>query len=384
VEADDEEEEDDEDEEEEEKEEEETDEDAGGERPLGTVTLPSGTLVLVDMGALGQWTHEGDHNADLSGSSWAGVAGAKRGDYVDLKAEGSDAQSALASYVAAEGASGLFDVTKLQAKGVQKAFAEHAAAAGLDAKLVHAPRRFGHGERIRLLETLGHGHASFGFAHVNVVCVYGLGAAARNGELQVVGTPAEDGDSWEHVSLVCRPTPPVARTRIGVLSVEEARFMFTDPAALAAWDHERSADGLVDVVFWGGDADDLVGTTAAESVGGVDGWRDIPGAALPRHFLQQLADAAEGRRLSLEMRPHSSHHALLRHIWASDDESGTATIGGVKVCGLMTKVGDGGFPVFVERDAEGEICRVTVSFADEEEEDEGDEEDDDDADEGDD
>lgn len=57
---------------------------------------------------------------------------------------------------------------------------------------------------------------------------------------------------------------------------------------------------------------------------------------------------------------HSSHHAILRGAWTSPNEAGTATIGGAKMCGLFSSVGDGAFPVYLERDEAGDICRVTV------------------------
>ena len=85
----------------------------------------------------------------------------------------------------------------------------------------------------------------------------------------------------------------------------------------------------------------------------------------------------------MEIRPHSSHHAILRHAWANDLGVGSAEIGGAWMCGFFTSVGDGAFSVVLERDADGHICRVTVQIAgDGEEDDDEDDDDDDEDDEG--
>ncbi|MBS2011781.1 MAG: hypothetical protein JST00_02610 [Deltaproteobacteria bacterium] len=358
----------------------ESDEDEDAELTLGTVTLPSGKLAIVDMGALGQWSHDAPHHADLSGSSWAGVAGKERDDYMDLVFTGPDAKKAFARFVTEHGAEYLFDVEQPAADEARTRFAAIASAEGLSAQLERSPQRIGHGARIRMLEEAGLPFGELGFAHVNVVCVFGL---PKDREMKVVGKHNDDGQ-WEHVSLVCKETPPVTKQRIGSASVEEARLLFADAEALRAWDHERSIDGLRDFVFWGGYEDAIaarVGAGLAYEGEEYYGWVDLPPGVLPPHFVGIVVGAMEQRTLSVEMRMHSSHHAILRGAWTSPNEAGTATIGGAKMCGFFSSVGDGVFPVELERDEAGDICRVTILIAGADDEDDEDEDDDDEDDE---
>lgn len=324
---------------------------------IGEVTLPSGNLVLVDMGALGQWSHEAPHYADLSGSTWADAVGASRGDFGDMRVTGPDAAAALVAFVEAHGTGYLFDVNAPQAERAQEMFAAVVDKKGLDAKLEPAPIRIGHGQRVRMLVEAGLSHAGFSFAHVNAITVHGL---PNDRVLPVVGRWT-DNETWAYVSLVCRPSEPVSSEKIDVLGVEEARMIFADAEALAFWEHERSADGLIDVVFWGGREDEFAERFGLSPMRGNQyGWTDLPSPGMPDAWIDLLTEASDTRQLAADLRPHSSHHAILRHAWATDFGVGTAEIGGAKMCGLFSSVGDGGFGVYVERDAGGEVCRVTV------------------------
>jgi hypothetical protein len=364
--------------------EEEADEEAkthDGEHTIGKVTLPSGMLVLTDMGALGQWSHEAPHHADIAGSAWAKYAQKEHDDYVDLVVTGPDAAKAFAKFVSEHGADDLFDVDRDHLEHTKEHFKEHCE--GLDANIEISKDRIGHGQRLRMLRDAGLPFAELSFAHVNVIAVFGL---PKTGELPVVGMHDDEG-SWAYVSLVVKPTKAVRETELERLSIEEARFIFADGEALKAWDHDRSIDGLRDFVFWGGAEDDIAAATGAvRAYQDADylGWADLPPGALPPHIAHRVLSQVEAGGLVAELRPHSTHHMILSQAWRSPDEAGTAEIGGAKMTGLFSSVGDGVFPVFAEYDESGELCRVTVKITaaqDEEEDDEDDDDDDDDDDE---
>ena len=152
---------------------------------------------------------------------------------MDLVFTGRDAKKAFARFVTEHGAEYLFDVEQPTAEEARTLFAALASAEGLSAALEVSPQRIGHGARIRMLEEAGLPFGELGFAHVNVVCVFGL---PKDREMKVVGKHDDDG-RWEHVSLVCKETPPASKERIGSASVEEARLLFADAEALSAWDH---------------------------------------------------------------------------------------------------------------------------------------------------
>jgi hypothetical protein len=297
-----------------------------------------------------------------SGSDWAATVGKSRDDFVDLAVSGKDAARAFASFVAKFGARRLYDVDRAHVSRIAADFRKHAKRENLDATVGIAPERIGHGARIRRLKETGLMVAEFSFALVNVVVLFGL---PRDRELRVVARRDVDDGAWDYVSLVCNDTPTKSKEEVARLSVEEARFLFADAEALAAWDHHRSIDGLRDLVFWGEAEETMVQTTGAERpypASDYLGWVNLPPGACPPHFVQRILAAAEKGELFLELRPHSTHHAVLLGAWNSPHEAGTATIGGAKMCGLFTSVGDGTFPLLLERDAEGQVCRVTVAI----------------------
>jgi hypothetical protein len=204
----------------------------------------------------------------------------------------------------------------------------------------------------------GPAHGSHGAAPVNVVAVYGL---PRGRELPVIGR-RDDAGAWAFISLLCKETGAVREEHIASLTLEEGRLMFADVKALRSWDHERSLDGLRDFVFFGGDdaglAAQLHAGFAYPGSHECYGWADIPPGVVPPQIVGRVLAGA----VTAEIRPHSSQRAILRRAWTSPHEAGTAEIGGAKMCGLSSSVGDGVFPVFLERDESGEICRVTVKI----------------------
>ncbi len=96
---------------------------------LGSVTCPSGELVLVDGGYLGLWS--GERSPDEVGAS-AGVAA------VDFEVVGPDAAARSFDHQAGRR---LYDIPEHAAEPFAAKFAEHCRAHGLTASLHRVPRR---------------------------------------------------------------------------------------------------------------------------------------------------------------------------------------------------------------------------------------------------
>jgi hypothetical protein len=52
----------------------------------------------------------------------------------------------------------------------------------------------------------------------------------------------------------------------------------------------------------------------------------------------------------------------MRQVRASETGSGTIEVGGARILFTLTSWGDGFFPVYADRDAEGELVAVRVAF----------------------
>ncbi len=354
---------------------------------LGEVTLPSGTLVLLDMGLLGGWSHESPPTAEPDG-------GLSETQFVDLEISGPDAARAahlVAKQEAEREASeemeasafdddgdddiALYDIPTGAVESVKMAFMALAKANRLDAHVEVARGRVPHAERVRraLAAGLGWGEVSFSIGNVVAVTV------PEGAVCDVVGERCdEDEECWKSVSVVLGAGEPVRREPSGAVVVEQARLLFGDLRTLGAWRHDESLDGKVDLVFWGRDAEKIAREVNAPALeDGNFGWKNLVEADLDEGLLETLREAMERRRLMADLRPHSHHHRVLEQVWSSPTESGTLELDGAKVCGFMTSWGDGAFAVFRELDASGKVVRVTVDFEGHALDDEDDDEDED-------
>jgi PDZ domain len=328
---------------------------------LGQVTCPSGTLLVLDMGLLGEWSHDKAHEANPD----LGMTGQR---FVDLEVIGPDALRA-ASLVSGEAAIPLYDVPEAAYEALAERFSERAKAAGLLARLQKSSARVPHGQRVGRALAMGLRSGEVPFHVGNAIFLRDV-PADRKLEVRGVRCGGDDDGRWSSVSLVFSEAPVARREKLGSVVVEQARLMFADLGALGAWVHEETLDGKEDIVFWGKDAEEFGAEPGITPLGdGQYGWLDVRRETLDdptKKAIARVAQAAQNRRLCVDVRPHSHHYAVLKHIWSTPTESGSAEVGGATVCGFMTTWGDGVFDVFEELDADGRLAKVTIELGAEE------------------
>ncbi len=200
---------------------------------------------------------------------------------------------------------------------------------------------------------------------VPVVEVEGVPA---NVSLDVHGawsSEAEFEGCWDWVAVVISADADIATSeRVGMAIVDWARLLIADASAVESWSHIQPVDGLADLVLWGRDARLLADAIHAPELGeGQFGWTDMEaedcyGRALAAAHKRQEA----GWLLAIDYRPHSHHFQLLEQLRRSATESATLGIGAAQVCLFFTSWGDGGFPVFRDLDADGNLVRVRIQL----------------------
>lgn len=334
---------------------------------LGTVLCPSGDLVVLDFGLLRMWS--GDETPLLD--EWVAppeiVEAANRA--VDFEIVGPDADEVAArlDLAAVKGRYG-FDLpdNRWLADRVAEACAED----DLQASVRRLPR-MPHRQRVlRLLDDRPEG-AEVPFHGTWAVAVRGL---PTDDPLIILGRRFEPGGPndgrWKSVWVEVLPGDPTTSEEAGQVMVEEARLMFADPSALSGWRNDEPYDGLADLAFWGRDAATVAEQVEAgvleEDADGetVFGWADRPYDELVA-LGPMLDEYQEDPDLvfALDFRPHDDHYRILNQARSSSTGSGTAIVDGLDVTGFFTSWGDGAFPVFCDRLADGSLCRVRVEFA---------------------
>jgi hypothetical protein len=330
---------------------------------LGEVRLPSGNLLVLDMGLLDGWSHQKTHAFDPD----LGMSGQR---FVDLVVAGPDAAKGtplLHGDGEEEPTIGLYDVPARAVLPAQRTFEERAAASGVNAKLEIAAERVPHGERVRQVLAQG----TFGDVPFSIGNAIALAGLPKGKTIRVAAEPGVIDGTWASVSLVLSNALPTEREQIGNVVVERARILLTDPDALAEWKHEEAIDGKADVVFWGLHAQRLAHELGADSLpDGNFGWLDLPLARIPKDRLERLVAAEEEGGLRAELRPHSHHHAVLKEARLPPKHAGMLDLAGGKMLAFLTH-GDGVFPVYRELDDGGALVRVTVVL--ESDEDDGEE-----------
>jgi hypothetical protein len=337
---------------------------------LGTVSCPSGTLVLMDGGHLGLWS--GDRSPADIGPAHLGIddaaVAADVAGAVDFVVTGPDASEAARSFDRQPG-SRLHDIPASQAAGLEAAFEGHCRSAGLDARLEALPVREAHAHRARrTAEEGGGGFLMFG------VPVVAVGGAPRDRQLPVLAARVVHGEGagerWSEISIRMGEGRVASSVFLGDIGVDWARVLFGDVDALNVWQHDEPVDGLADVAFWGAAAKEAAAVFAAPGLGeaGEDGVRGWTGLPLPEAWDRARAlvrwKDETGRRMAVDFRPHSHHWQIMREVRASPVEAGALDLAGARVLCAMTSWGDGFFPVFADRDASGGLLTVRVRFAD--------------------
>jgi hypothetical protein len=335
---------------------------------LGQVSVPSGTIVVVDFGMLRIWSHDQAPRLTEQDAprSTVKVANACQ----DLLVTGADAlRAAAALNLAAVRGPYVLDVTPEFATELGNRLRAICARDGLTAHLEALPARLPHAQRARELVNR--------YPEGTEVPFHGLWAVALRlpvaGPLPVRGQrmdPAgSDAGRWWSVWVELSGDAPVAAMReAGTVLVDRSRLMFGDLDSLASWRAYQTLDGLADVVFWGAEAEPLAAATRAsvlgEEWGSVTyGWRDQP-APLAAELADRVRRTSRRRhrRVVVDERPHDLHHHLLEQARASGTESGTVTLGDSQACGFFTSWGDGAFPVYRDLDVDGRLLRVRIEL----------------------
>ena len=333
---------------------------------LGTVSCPSGDLVVLDFGLLRLWS--GDDPPHVEEGVMPADIAARANASADFEIVGPDAQAVAAQLdLAAVKGRFAFD---LAADGelIRERVAAVCSSTGLDAR-VESIDRMPHGQRLRRLLDEHPEGAEVPFHGVWGVAVRGVPRAQR---MKVFGTRMDpqgpDAGRWHSVWVECDEREPVSSREVGYVLVDEARLMFADPSALNAWTTDETLDGLADLAFWGRDAAGVAQQVGADVLHRngehqTFGWADLPVEEVVELGEQLVALQQDpSRKFVMDFRPHDDHHRLLTLAWASPTESGSISVGGVDVTGFFTSWGDGAFPVFRDVAEDGSLCRVRVEL----------------------
>lgn len=326
-------------------------------KPLGTVSAPSGALVIFDMGYASVWENGVEAAQVFSDHGPVDVP-----ESIDYAIVGSDAAEAAVRFDRQPGV-WLYDIPLEGAERYAAVFAE--SAQGLDARLEQEPSRVGLLERAERAAVAGAG--AFWMGGLEAVVVGGLDGE-REYELFIdyAEWGPEVGYRPNVVTIEIDAAFEVAASNeLGVVMVDWARLMVVDPTVMSLWRHEKASDGLCDVAFWGRDAAEAAGAVGAQSLtDDVYGWPNLPLESLPPEVERLQAWRVENpeKIIRTDVRPHSHHWEILTQ--AAQGEGGTITLGDALVTGFFSNWGDGAFPVFADRAADGSLVAVRIILGD--------------------
>lgn len=336
---------------------------------LGSVTLPSGTLLIVDGGMLRLWAHDRDPLLPEGVLDEEGTANVNAG--ADFFIEGADAERAGRVFDRSWHPRYLYDVPASGIDEMGTLFASCVREHGLDARLVPLEKRVSHYQRVKLALEQGNGVGQMQFHGLWAVAIAGL---PRDRALAVEGRRMSDGpdaDRWREVSIVGEERALATRTEAcGDILVDMARLIAIDLEALSAWEHEETLDGLADYVFWGRDAEEVArrtGATQVQSPGDSAAWGWTDGEVYDVVARGEKVEAlkAGGLKFASDFRPHSHHFQVMREVRASSTGSGCVDVGGARCCMFMTSWGDGCYSVYRDLDERGRVARIRIDLGSE-------------------
>lgn len=327
---------------------------------LGSVSCPSGALLVLDGGLAWLWSH--DRPPLLP--EHPEVAGATA-DARDLAVRGPDAVAAGIAFDRSNHPLYIYDQPVDGLERLDLAFRTLVAELNLDASLETLAERIPHRRRVDLVLEAGRGAGAVEYHGMWAVAVSGV---PRDRSLRVMGErmPAgPDAGRWRRVWIEFRDGEVASAREVGHVLVDEARLLAVDADALAAWDERNSRDGKADLVFWGRDAAAVaaeIGAAPIQFAGETNlfGWADLPfdearGLAQRVHALR-----AEGRKLAVDFRPHTHHWQVMRDVRATQTESSVIDLCDSQLCMFMTTWGDGAFPVEADLDSSGQMLRLRI------------------------
>ena len=331
---------------------------------LGEIMCPSRVLVIVDMGYMEYWSgrREPMPRLDEIDDPEIRAQAASRADYF---VAGKDA----AEVARLAGYSSFHFLYDRSLDGIQTITAEIARLAtenGLEAHVEREPRPVSHRERAQRAADLGGGDFAMEGPWVGAV------GALPNKPLTVRGRRHDYGGNvgvrWAEVSIEVSRKSVASSVQVGYVAVDHGLILLGDAEALGGWRHIEPLDGLYDVAFWGRVGEAVSGDLGAPPLPDGWGWRDI-GSEEANRRLQQVRsrlgpDSAHGR-LALELRPHSHLYRVMEQIRSGPPEAGTVALDGATLVGLSTSWGDGLFPIWVNRDKEGEVVAIRLELGSE-------------------
>jgi len=208
---------------------------AGFDEPieLGVVTVPSGIVVVTDMGYPGSWSgsappsHVPDQITDPD--LRASIAAAQ-----DFRLVGRDAEAA-AKEVGLQSLTYVYDIPRLGVATIAARYEEAIKRHGFDAKLEPESSRISHRERARRAAAAG--GADFIIDGVWSVAVGGL---PNSGPLKVLGRRHDYGEGvgprWSDITIaLAEDQTSISRARLGIVGVDWARMIAIDVDALGSW-----------------------------------------------------------------------------------------------------------------------------------------------------
>lgn len=329
---------------------------------LGTVIAPSGSLLIIDAGLLGMWSH--DRPPLLPEGIAPDDVTAKANQCVDTTIVGADADQVGRQLDRQWNPRFVYDITREQATELGVRVRQLASTQRLDARVEVCAERVPH--RVRADQALEYGKGA------GEVQFHGVWAGVISGipraELRVIGEPMPkddpDAGRLRRITLVASERAIAKSERFAYAGVDWARLMFIDLDAVGLWKHEAPIDGLADFAFWGRDAAVVAArTNASELERDMFGWRDLPvQTAFERGMEVEQVREREQLKFATDFRPHSHHYQLMQQIRASSMESGVVTIGNARACGFMTTWGDGIFELYRDLDADGRLVSVRIEL----------------------
>jgi hypothetical protein len=331
---------------------------------MGTVTCPSGTLVILDGGLAWMWSHLRPPLLP----DWSDVAETAN-SAIDLAIRGRDALEAGRLFDRSNHPLFVYDIPRAGVAAVRESFAKLCSEHRLQATLAELPERVPHRKRVDSLLGFGVMGGAVEFHGMRAIAARDLPAGI---ELPVIGERMPSGPNegrWRRVTIEVRPGEAARSEQLGHVLVDEARLLASDVDALGAWDDHTPQDGLADVVFWGPLAAEVareVGAGSVRNPGEEDlwGWLDLPLEEALERDARVRALRSEERKFGVDFRPHTQHWDLMRQVRGSRTDSGILDLDGSRVCLFMTSWGDGAFPVHADLDTGGNLLRVRMEVGD--------------------
>ncbi len=329
---------------------------------LGTVIAPSGAILIMDAGLLGLWSH--DRVPVVPASEVPSEDLERLNSAVDGAIVGSDAVEVGRALDRQWDPRFVYDIPRDLAAKVGEDVRAAATARKLDARLEIMPARVPH--RRRADSALAHGNGA-GEVQTHGLMV-GVLSGLPPGALRVVGKPMPEDDPEKdrlrRITLEVRDGVVARSDQFAFAAVEHGMLIFVDLDAVGAWQQDEPLDGLADVAWWGGDAEEAARRLGAGVIGTREfGWRDLPVAdARARAREVRALEEAKELRFAWEYRPHSHLHQLMEQVRASRTESGIVALGDARACGFATTWGDGLFELHRDLDVDGNLLRVRIEL----------------------